>query len=99
MTPTSLIFKEQETLNTPHIDQVLSSYRERTVKSEDDSSPHVQARLLVLEQQLASLLKRSEEVYKICSVLIVCNDVRVNVEVNSSQEYCCTKVCYFVLSW
>lgn len=47
-------------MDTPHIDQVLSSYRERNDRPEDNS-PHVQARLLVLEQQLASLLKRSEE--------------------------------------
>ena len=56
-------------LNTPHIDQVLSSYHERTDKPEDNNS-HVQTRLLVLEQQLASLLKRSEEVYNI-DLLIV----------------------------
>ena len=48
-------------MNTPHIDQVLSSYHERTDKP--DNSPHVQTRLLILEQQLSSLLKRSEEVH------------------------------------
>ena len=50
-------------VNTPHIDQVLSSYHERSDKPEDSNPSHVQTRLLVIEQQLASLLKRSEEVY------------------------------------
>lgn len=59
-------------LNMPHIDQVLNSYHERTTddKAEDKPStntpPHIQARLVILEQQLANLLKRSEEVYTLC---------------------------------
>ena len=36
----------------------------------NNSSPHVQARLLVLEQQLASLLKRSEEVHSIVFIIV-----------------------------
>ncbi|XP_065913509.1 leucine-rich repeat and coiled-coil domain-containing protein 1-like [Dysidea avara] len=50
--------EQQATLHTPHIDQVLSSYHERGSASPPNA---VQTRLVVLEQQLASLLKRSEQ--------------------------------------
>ena len=50
---------------TPYIDRVLEKRREKKSSEgscKDDQAPAYESRLKVLEQQLAELLKKSEEV-------------------------------------